>query len=454
MTDFDADVIVVGAGFSGLTAALALWDSGKSVIVLEARDRVGGRSMAGELNGYSIDLGGQWVGPHHDRLKALADRYGVGTRPQYAQGRKIVDYRGKVSSYAGLVPSLPVVGLVEAQLMINRIDRMARRIPLDAPWDAADAAALDFETVESWKRRTVRTSAARAVLDMATRAIFTAEPADLSMLWFLFYCQAGGSFTALASVENGAQERVFEGGAYQIAARIADALAERVRLASPVTAIRQDGRGVTISCATGMLSARHAIVAVPPTLAGRIRYEPPLPSARDALFQRMAMGSVIKAYVAYPTAFWRKKGLSGEAISDASPFSPVFDASPSDGSFGALVGFFDGEAARVWTDRSREDRRDAVLGCLARYFGDEALTPLDYVEQDWIAENWTRGCYAAFAGPGTLTAYGPATRAACGHIHWAGTETAALSCGYLDGAVRSGERAAQEVAALLDEPQR
>ena len=290
----NVDVAVVGAGFSGLAAALALKGSGASVLVLEARERVGGRSMAGSLNGRTVDLGGQWIGPLHTHLAALANRFGVTTKPQYSQGRKIVEYRGKISSYSGLVPALPIVGLVEAQHMINRINRLAQSVPIDAPWTAPNAAALDAETVETWKRRTVRTKAARAVLDISTRAIFTAEPSDLSLLWFLFYCQAGRSFEALASIENGAQARVFEGGAHQIADAMARELGASVQLNSPVRAVSQSDEGVVVETTTGKIAARAVIIALPPTLAGRIAYSPPVPVPRDALFQRMAMGSVIK----------------------------------------------------------------------------------------------------------------------------------------------------------------
>jgi len=447
MSAGDAEVVVVGAGFAGLSAALALRKAGVPVVVLEARDRVGGRSMAGTLNGYTVDLGGQWIGPAHTRLASLAAAYGVATAPQYASGRKIVEYGGRIATYTGLIPKLPIVGLLEADLMIRRINRLAERVPLEAPWSAANAALLDAETLESWKRRTVRTKSARALLDIAVRSIFTVEAGDLSLLWFLFYCRSGAGFEALASIEKGAQERVFVGGGHQIAAAMARELGDAIRLSEPVSAIAQDGRSVRVATPSGTVTARYAIVAVPPPLAGRIAYQPALPIARDALFQRMAMGSVIKAYAAYPTPFWRARGLSGEVISDTGAFSPVFDASPSDGSFGALVGFFDGNAARVWSERGSDARRTSVLENLVRYFGPEAAQPIDYAEQNWPAEIWSRGCYAAFAGPGTLTAYGSAIRTPCGRIHWAGTETSSVSCGYLDGAVLSGDRAAAEVLA-------
>ncbi len=188
------------------------------------------------------------------------------------------------------------------------------------------------------------------------------------------------------------------------------------------------------------------IVTLPPALCGRLDYDPILPGLRDQLTQRVPMGSVIKCSAVYDRPFWRDAGLTGQATSDSGAVRITFDNSPPDGRPGVLLGFIEGDEARAWGQRSPSDRRAAVLESLVAYFGAPAGAPTAYIEHDWSADPWTRGCYGGFMPPGVLTTYGPALREAIGRVHWAGTETADVSNGYMDGAVRSGERAAGEIA--------
>jgi monoamine oxidase len=222
-----------------------------------------------------------------------------------------------------------------------------------------------------------------------------------------------------------------------------------VRLSQPVLRITADGDLVTTATAAGEFTSRRVIVSAPPGLAGRITYEPALPAIRDQLTQRAPMGSVIKCHAVYDEPFWRADGLSGQATGDGEGSRVVFDNTPPSGSPGVLLAFLEGDEARRLGRASASDRRRAVLGSLARYFGPRAQSPVDYLELDWQQERWSGGCYGTLFGPNVWTRYGPALSKPAGPIHWAGTETSPVWCGYMDGAVRSGERAAAEVAALL-----
>lgn len=447
--DTTVDVVIVGAGLAGLTAARELVHSGTSCVVLEARDRVGGRTLSQPLAGAMIDTGGQWIGPTQHRLAALAKELGVATFPQFHTGRKLLSWGGKLTSYDSDLPKFSLLTQLDLLRMDRRLKRLAAEIPPEAPWHAARAAEWDGMTVETWKQRTMRTSGGRLFLDVVTRAVLTSEPRDVSFLYFLSYLRWGHGLEELISIEKGAQQDRFVGGAQQLSQKLAEQVAPRVILNAPARAIEQDVDGVTVRSDAGTYRGRVAIVAVPPLLAGRIYYAAPLPSMRDQLTARLPMGSVIKYIAAYDRPFWREAGFSGEAVSDTGITVTTFDDSSHDGRHAALVTFSDGQAARDWSDRSPEERRQAVLAEFVRFFGPQAARPVDFVEKNWNDDPWSGGCYVGVAGPGTLTAFGEALRAPCGRIHWAGTETATEWMGYLDGAIQSGHRVAAEVRPRL-----
>ena len=444
------DVAIIGAGLAGLSAARALQRSGRSVRVLEARDRVGGRTEAGCILGQDVDVGGQWLGPGQDRALMLCREFGVETYAQHDLGQRLIDFDGRVRAYTGTIPKLPILALLDADRAIKRLNRLARTLDPAQPWAASRAAEWDAQTAQDWMLANTRTRGARAVIEIATRAIFSCEPRDLSLLYFLHYVATSGSVETLAEVTQGAQQDRIRGGAFQLARLLAQTLApDSVRLGCPVHTLRREGGGYVVDHAGGSLQARRVIVALAPMLADRIRFEPALPASRALLATHMPMGSVIKILVAYPRPFWREAGFSGEAVSDRLPFSPVFDAGLPGRSEGLLVGFIEGDHARRYGVLDPAKRRQAVVDSLVHYFGPAAREPLDYVEKDWCVDPWSRGCYVGLAQPGVLTAAGAALRAPCQGIHWAGTETATRWTGYMDGALESGERAATEVLAAL-----
>jgi monoamine oxidase len=443
---FRHQVVVVGAGLAGLRAAKRLDGAGVDVVVLEARDRVGGRLLSQQLaDGYTIDLGGQWIGPTQERIGALADELGVASFAQFDTGKKHMSIGGKTSTYSGEIPSLPIWSLVNLQWTISKLERLAKKVPLARPFDAADAHEWDSMTVHSWMRQNVHSATARVALSVAVRAIFAVEPNEMSFLHFLFYVHSGGGFMRLASIRDGAQQQRLVGGAQQIPEALAGQLGERVRLEQPVVAIDQRDGGVVVHTEGCRYEAERVVVAIAPALAARIDYRPALPARRDQLTQRMPMGSVIKCIAAYERPFWREAGFSGELLSDSGVIQLGFDDSSQDGSHAALVGFILGERARFWTARPKDERRRAVLGAFADFFGDKAREPVEYVDKDWLAEPYSRGCYVGVMPPGVQTTVGDALREPIGRIHWAGTETAVEWNGYMDGALESGARAADEV---------
>jgi monoamine oxidase len=485
-----ADVVVVGAGLAGLTCAWLLARAGLHVHVLEARDRVGGRTLNHHLpGGRVIEVGGQWVGPlpsepatssvpgqavyrPQARVYALAAELGIGTFKTYNSG-DYIDYSTVTgrTRYASStrIPTDP--GTSNAALALSKFNQMARQVPLDAPYQAPQAALWDGQTVETWMRENLVPngeppgSPSNSLVNLGVEAVFAAEPRDISLLHCLFYIASAGTFDNLVDTADGAQDSRFIGGSQAISIALAKRLGTRLSLRSPVREIRHEGGRVHALGEGFEIAARKLVVAIPPTLAGRLVYEPSLAALsgdgglRDQLTQRVPQGSTIKVQCLYEHPFWRADGLAGQATSDTGPVKITFDNTPypddgsPDASPGVLLGFIEGADARAWGARTREQRYQAVIASFARYFGAQALQPLGgiggYVEMLWSAEQYTGGCYGGIFPPGVWLSYGQALRAPIGDVHWAGTETATIWNGYMDGAVQSGERVAQEVGALL-----
>ena len=434
------DTVVIGAGLSGLVAARELAAAGQEVCVLEARERVGGRTLNQDIgDGEIVEAGGQWVGPTQDRVNALIAELGLTTHPTHVTGENVLEWNGRVRRYRGTIPRVSPAALADFGQAQLRLDEMAKRVPLDAPWRAARATEWDRTTFGAWLARNTATSGARELMRVVCEGVWATAAEDVSLLHFLFYVHSAGGLDTLVRSEGGAQQDRVVGGTQLISVELAKGL--DVRLGEPVREIEWGADRVTVNGIT----ARRCVVALPPTMQLRIRFDPPLPARRDHLLQRMPAGAVIKCHAVYDEPFWRADGLSGQGGSDVGPANLVFDNSPPGGRPGVILAFLEGPQARELGAWPAAERRRAVLDLLGRLFGPRAESPRAYYEQDWGAEEFTRGCYGAFLPPGTWTRLGDALRAPVGPFHWAGAEHATRWSGYMDGAVRSGEAAAAAV---------
>lgn len=444
------DVVVVGAGLAGLTAARRLQERGRSVLVLEARDRVGGRTLNHDLgDGQVVESGGQFVGPTQDRVLALAAELGVETFRAHDVGDTVYVHGRTVRRFGGDIPpawtTLPDLGLLMA-----RLDRAVQRIDVDAPWRSPDARRLDSMTTESWARSLSLGGGAVEVLEILLGSAYGTTAAEASALFTLWYVAGAGDEThrgtldRMIGVDGGAQESRFVGGSHRISALLAADLGDAVVLDAPVRRIAQDATRARVSTDHLDVDAQHVVVAVPPHLVAGIDLEPALPAPQAELFRRMTFGTLMKCEAVYDEPFWREDGLSGQGLfrGDAEPVCSMFDNTPPSGAPGVLMGFLGAHAWKTWADRPAEQRRGAVLRSFARVVGPRALEPVDYWEQDWTTETWTRGGPTAVLAPGVLTELGPWRDVPHGRVLWAGAEHATYWNGYMDGAVRTGEAAA------------
>ena len=434
-------VVVVGAGLAGLTAATGLAARGVDVTVLEARDRVGGRTHGIEVApGSWVDAGAAYLGDRHTELVALIAELGLKTIPTTVAGAsRFALGAGRDDTRPGRFPPLSAVALGE---LFDLLVELADGVRVDAPWETPDAARLDSLTARDWAARQLRHPDARLFFPLFLGEMMAADPADVSVLHLGFYLRSGGGLRYLNAFEGGAQQDRIAGDAHQVCERLAERLGERVRLADPVRAIQQDDAGVTVYSANGVFRCDAVVVAVPPLIADTIEHRPALPVRRAG--ERTTPGCAVKVHLVYPEPSWRTHGLSGWSVNAEGPLLSTVDDSPGDGDVGVLTGFVTGSEAHRFAALPAGAQRDAASAQAARLFP-YLPPPIGCHVTDWVHEEYSRGCYAALSGPGDWVRYGPRLTAPHDRVHWAGTETSTEYFGLMEGAVRSGHRVVAEV---------
>jgi monoamine oxidase len=453
-----ADVIVVGAGLAGLSAARTLVAAGKSVAVLEARDRVGGRTLNHALgDGKVVEIGGEFVGPTQDKINALATELGVGQYPAYLNLKSAyTNAQGQTSYYTGDLPSAGVTGLVDLAVLVTQLDNLASQVPVDAPWTWSKAAEYDYQTADSLVRAICPDDPETAIelVDLFFDSAYGGIAAEVSALYVIAQVAGFGDAQNVGTIERGissqggAQNSRFYGGSQIVSIKAAEQLGKRVVLNAPVQRIDQATDGVTVYSEAGTWKGKYVIVATPPQLAAEINWTPLMPPIQDAMRRRMTLGTLMKIHAVYETPFWREDPGVWMALKIGGVVPEMFDNTPPEGTPGVLMGFHGGHSWRQYAN-DPVGRRNGALADFAQAFGQKCLDPIDYFEQDWTSEEWSRGCPVSVVAPGVVTEFLPNLIVPFLRTHWAGTETATYWNGYMDGAVSSGQRAAAEVLAEL-----
>ena len=447
----ERDIVIIGAGASGLTAATELRKAGLTVAVLEARDRVGGRLHTDDINGAMLEIGGQWVSPDQDALKETIAELGLETFARYREGESVyINAAGERTRFEGEI--FPVSAGTEREMvaLIATLDELVDQMDPDRPWAHPRAVELDQISFRRWLEQETDDQEARDNISLFIAGAMLTKPAHaFSTLQALLMAASAGSFSNLVDADFILDERVV-GGLQRVPILLAENLGDDVFLGQPARTVRWGDAGVSVLTDDLEVRARRVIVAVPPVLYTRISFDPPLPRRQQMMHQHLSMGFVIKVHAVYETPFWREDGLSGTAFSPYELSHEAYDNTNFNDPRGTLVGFVSDEAADGVFTVSAEERKQRILTSLSHYFGEKALTPVVYYESDWGTEEWTRGAYAASFDLGGLARFGADLRTPVGPILFSCSDLAGKGYQHVDGAIRMGRATAAEIVAELD----
>ena len=446
MNKVHTDIVIIGAGYAGIAAAKKLYAAGKNFIVVEARDRIGGRTLTEKVaSGATLEMGAKWIGPTQHKVWEWVKETQTETYETYDEGKNILSFRQKISTYTGVIPKIDPLSLIDLGMAISKINKLANQIPVESPWSHPNAKEFDEITLATWIQKNIKTYKARHIFEIGIQTVFAAESSEMSLLHALFYLHSGDNMDTLISIKNGAQQTILRGGTQGLIKKIAAPFQEHIRLNEPLRKVEQNENGVIIYTDNLEIEAQKCILTIPPVMINSVQFSPILPQQKAQLYQRVPMGAAMKVYTIYKTPFWRKKGYSGQIVSDEFPVKVTFDVGHGADELGILLTFVEGNDARNFIDMPETERKRLVLEKLTRFLGEEAANPIQYLDKCWTEEEWTRGCYVGLMAPNTMTQFGRFLRTPFQNIHFAGTETAEKWNGYLDGAIESGYRAAAEV---------
>lgn len=441
------DVIIVGAGFSGIAAARKLHQANKTFLVLEARDRIGGRVYTKQFpENLYLDLGGQWIGSSQTRMYELCEEYQINLFETYNKGYNILEINGQIRKYKGLIPKMNLLSLLNLDWVLKKLDRMAKKITVSDPWNHPKAKVLDQTKLSDFISKYCLTKESHQVVKYALETVLAIELSKISLLHALFYIKSGHSLQALISIKDGAQQHRAEGGMQLLAEKMAALFKDQIRFGHAVTSIIQNEESVTVQGENFSFSCKKVIMAVPPPLINDIRFSPELSTLKKQIISGIYMGKVGKCFMVYQKPFWRENDFSGQALADEdSPFQTMFDSSPNDGGYGIILGFTIADRAEEYFRKPEAKRKQLMLEKLHSYFGEEALQPIMYQDIYMTDEAWSQGCYAGIYPLGAWTGFQNTYVKPEGNIFWAGTESSDQWYGYIEGAVRAGERAVGEL---------
>ncbi|MGB4779613.1 flavin monoamine oxidase family protein [Microbacterium sp.] len=445
-TEITRDVVIVGAGAAGLTAANELKKAGLSVAVLEARDRVGGRLWTDTIDGAMLEIGGQWVSPDQDALIETIDELGLETFERYREGDSVyIGPDGVAHRFTGEV--FPVSESTERIIaeVTARLDAMVAEVDPDRPWAHPNAAEWDAISWDAWLRQQTDDDEAIRNLAFPTGPAMLTKPTHaFSLLQSLLMAASAGSYSHLVDADFILDKRVV-GGLQQVPLLLAERLGDDVFLGQPVRTLEYSDAGVTAIAEGVTVHARRAILALAPVLYHRISFVPPLPRLQHQMHQHLSMGFVIKVHAVYDRPFWREQGLSGTAFSPYEISHEAYDNTNHGDERGTLVGFVSDRLADDLFRVSADERKERILESLSHYYGPEAKNPVVYYESDWGSEEWTRGAYAASFDLGGLHRYGADLRTPVGPIGFACSDLAGAGYQHVDGAIRMGRLVAGQI---------
>ncbi|KAJ5747148.1 uncharacterized protein N7511_008844 [Penicillium nucicola] len=446
------DVVIIGAGLAGLTAAHDILRSGLSCVILEARDRVGGKTWSAPLNGGgTIDLGAAWINDtNQSKVYALAKRYGVEVIEQNTQGNAVLeDFDGKCTPF--VYGELPNFDETTRQHLAQIRDMCEADCQALDTW-RPDDKSLDSLTFEAYLRSRGASEVALATAMVWTRAMLGQDPRDISALYFLNYCKSGGGLLQMRSDrKHGGQYLRIRQGTQAFSLGLASSLPQDiVKLSAPVHSVVQSGnQSIKVQAGGTVYAARKVITTVPSPALKNIAFHPKLPPAKQVWAESTTYGYYTKAMMEFRSPFWEKKGFCGLAQSFIGPASVVREScSPEDRKY-VLTCFMSGDPGREWAALSTPERERSLLVQLEKLFATSDLQR-EFVQMttyEWVHDEWAGlGCPCTALTPGVIANLGgDALRESCGNLHFAGTETAGEWKGYMEGAIRSGERAAAEV---------